>query len=348
MKIIKYILALYIVFLYGCKETERDDSVFVDFEEVEEVKLTNSKNLSLENEEEEFFSYLFEMTYANGLLFINDPVSEYNMKIVDIDSKLIRKFGKRGRGPGEFKSQMCRASIDRRKNELYVTDNYDYFVYDLDSLKNSQDEPVRSFNFKTEHNYLSTTYCQDGYIVGGTYDNRFGIFDIEKKVSKSSYDYDGAKGALSSQAIYYSHPKEKEVMFFQTKSAIMGLLSISSGELTLNEKKYWISDGRDVIEGDTRSTEYGDQPRVSFVEASETNKGVYVLYSGKSIDPTSIESVTNAFSSKYVLLYDWDGKPLKKYTLDKEVRSIAIDESDSVLYAASYENDTPQIIMYKL
>ncbi|MEN6455651.1 MAG: BF3164 family lipoprotein, partial [Prolixibacteraceae bacterium] len=87
--------------------------------------------------------------------------------------------------------------------------------------------------------------------------------------------------------------------------------------------------------------------RNGFITAAVTEKFVYALYSGKVMDRRTLESLSDAFLSKYVYVFDWQGRLVKRYQLDQEVRSIAVNANDEALYAASYEGE-PHLVVYKL
>ena len=48
-----------------------------------------------------------------------------------------------------------------------------------------------------------------------------------------------------------------------------------------------------------------------------------------------------------IYTFDWEGNPKVKYTLDRDIISIAVDESNEVLYALQF-GEKIDILMYRL
>jgi hypothetical protein len=285
------------------------------------------------------------MVESDSLLIINEfPDPHYCMKIIDLRKGTVRHFGKKGKGPTEIQSGSCNFSIEN--NNLYVSDRINYFKYSIDSLKKNIDIPVSKFYFRPkETSFLNTTYC-NGFVVGGTIRNRIGLYDILTKQVFCKYDY--KMGPLVEQANYYNHPSKKLVAYFLCRYGTMGILEITNNDVTMKESSWWKSEQKESTgdNGQIRALPAKDE-RNGFITAAVTEKYIYALYSGKVMDRRTIESLANTFLSEYVYVFDWQGKPVKRYQLDQEVRSIAVDKNDETLYAASYKGE-PHLIKYKL
>ena len=77
-----------------------------------------------------------------------------------------------------------------------------------------------------------------------------------------------------------------------------------------------------------------------FIDACATNEYIYVLYTGKHFNE-------DYSCGKHVLQYDWKGEPQVHYILDAEINSIAVDEKNKLLYAATNEENA-RIIKYEM
>ena len=70
------------------------------------------------------------------------------------------------------------------------------------------------------------------------------------------------------------------------------------------------------------------------------------MYSGKKINYLS---PYDALQSNKIYVFDWEGNPIKRFELDKEVRSIAIDEKNNILYAGAIDKEGElSLIKYNL
>lgn len=294
-----------------------------------------------------FLSYLFEMEYSDSVLIVNEfPDPKYCLKIIDLRTKKVRNFAKKGKGPNEIQAQACDFKIDRKSRNLMISDHKCYYTYPIDSLLNQHDIPVSSFNCQPEKvSFLKTVYC-NGKITGNAIENRFALYNIYTKQSIGKCNY--RTGPLVDQANFYPHPSKDVIAFFQSKAAIMGIIQVEDQDLTIKENCFWESEDKEVISRKTRYSVQKKGARNGFITASVSENYVYVLYSGKIFNHRSEESLSNAFFSEFVYVFDWNGNPIKHYKLDQEVRSIAIDEENGTLYAASYSGGEPHIIKYQL
>ncbi len=342
----KILLFLVISVFTNCTNTKSDEFEN-SFASTTLIKLA-SKPVILNNTDL-FFSHLFEMKYVDDLLIISDPSEFYNMKIVDIKQKTVVDFAKRGRGPNEMNSQSSWYSIDYNKKRLYVTDGFNFYFYAISDLKRQHFKPIETLKprFTNDNFFGSTAFC-GGYIIGGMFEKKIGIYNIEKKILVRKFDYLNEDGAFLSQAKYYNHPTKNLVCSQQSKSAVMSILKIENNDIKVKEFSWWTSDGTVKVEGQKKSFEPKVASRNGFITAAVTQKYIYSLYSGKVINASSVNELTKAFLSKYIYVSDWEGNPVMRYELDQEVRSIAVDEKNNILYAASYLEGDPKLVQYKL
>lgn len=338
----KYIFLFYLLFFFGCS-TALEDKFVNSFQQVKTIKL-DSQPVKLEKGALQL-SYMFEMIEKDNLLIINEfPDPQYCMKIVDLTKGTVRNFGKKGKGPNEIQSGSCNFSIE--KNNLYVFDRINYFKFSIDSLKNGIDIPESMFCFRPkETTFLKTTYS-NGFVVGGTISKRVGLYNTITNQIICKYDYE--IGPMVEQANYYNHPSKKLVAYFLCGAGTMGILEIKDHDIAMKEFSWWKSGQKESVGNTGRLNALpAKDERNGFITATVTEKYIYALYSGKIMDRRSLESLSNAFLSKNVYVFDWQGKQVKCYQLDQEVRSIAVDTKDEMLYAASYEGE-PHLIKYKL
>lgn len=72
--------------------------------------------------------------------------------------------------------------------------------------------------------------------------------------------------------------------------------------------------------------------KIGFMDAFIRPNRIYLLYSGKIADQR--ERGNEVFCNT-VYVFDWEGRPLKKYTLDEGVTQIAIDKDETFLWGGS-------------
>lgn len=347
MKIKAKILMMLIIIFSSCKKTNEDK--FINTFDQTKTYSISSKTVPLKSEL--VFSSMFKMSYLNDLLFISeikDP--DYEMKIVDLKTGSVRNFAKKGEGPDEIKYQGSNFSIDVKKNNLYLIDGPTYLVYNANGIKDKKDTLISKFSVDVnEDRFMESTYY-NGYIIGGLHEKRFGLYNLDTKsmVKKVAYNKDLPKGALNNQAFFLNHPNKNLVAYFYYKSAIFGIITLGNNDLEVKEKIYWKTDNEEIVSSTQRKIEHKKNQVNGFISAAASDRYIYVLYSGKSLNVNTVEDLTQTYLSKYIYVFDWKGNPVKRYELDQEVRSVAVDQKDSILYAATYKNNEPHLIQYNL
>lgn len=132
-----------------------------------------SQLLNIEETEEIFFGKILEMVYANEMLIIRDIDKTHRMKITDLKSNRMVKFGE---GPNEFISEYTRSSVDYKNNMLYISDYPHYYSYNLDSLKNGTHmDPVQKTRINLKKDNLIESTFSGGYVVGSLFKSKFGL-----------------------------------------------------------------------------------------------------------------------------------------------------------------------------
>lgn len=347
---IKFLLL--IVLLSACKK--RGDNLKKSFKEIETIAI---KSEPVDIEDSASFSSMFKMASVDNLIVVSeirDP--EYDLKIVNLDNGEVRKFAKRGKGPNEVKYRGVNFSIDYENNQLFLIDGKYSLVYSIDSLKKGNNAPIKKFSIdKNIPRMRENIYSQEN-IVGMIADEPepgFGIYNIDKeKLLKIQIPYKDSlpKGTLNNQIFLVNHPYDNLIAFFHYTSGICGILDLNNKKnIDIKRNFYWATTNKEIKSGNKTITPHDKKnERNGFIAATSDENYIYTLYSGKSMNVNSMKELTNTFLSNYVYVFDWKGRPVKKYKLNEEVRSITIDQKNNVLYAASYKNDNPQLIKFQL
>lgn len=346
----KLFFLILILTLVACgNKSDLKDEFISSFSDIKTFEV-NSQQVKLEKSKL-FLSFMFKIVYWNDLLFISEaPDPEYSMKIVNVFNGNVRNFAKKGRGPNEIAYQGCDFFINELDKEIYISDGFKYFSYSLDSLKIGLDLPKSKFSMSSiKDRFMENTYC-NGFLVGGMHNQRFGVYHIKNRFLIKKYNFNNILlgGALNNQAFYFSHPRNNLVAYFYYKSAKMGILRIDNNKIENEEFNYWDNDNIEIVSEGKKKIKFSKDARNGFITAAVSNDFIYVLYSGKKLNRSSIKELTKAYLSRFVYVFDWQGKPVKKYKLDQEVRSIAIDEKNKILYAGSYSKDLPILLKFQL
>jgi hypothetical protein len=88
----------------------------------------------------------------------------------------------------------------------------------------------------------------------------------------------------------------------------------------------------------------GSDVLYSFCEIVATNQYVYTIYAGKTREE---HGLTDTFQGSHLLVYDWDGNPVRQYLLEKALYAMGYDEASKTIYGISYDPEGV-LIEYKL
>jgi hypothetical protein len=76
---------------------------------------------------------------------------------------------------------------------------------------------------------------------------------------------------------------------------------------------------------------------VGFEDVVVKNKYIYALFNGEKMS----ERDEKAQGGKTIYVFDYEGKPVKKITLDRRISCLYIDDEERVMYALDLNSDEP-------
>ena len=84
-----------------------------------------------------------------------------------------------------------------------------------------------------------------------------------------------------------------------------------------------------------------------FIDAYSTDEYIYMLYSGRSIEDPGISTHEQACLSNQILVYDWKGNLIIRYTTDVDLKHICVSDNGKTIYAIAY-NPNPVLVYFQL
>ncbi|SHM41482.1 TolB-like 6-blade propeller-like [Cyclobacterium lianum] len=315
---------------------------------------TNTASLSIKgtsieiNENDEiYFTQMWEMTYAEGVLIIRDKDLTHYFKVFNLNSGEITKLGQIGDGPKELQTDYTRASYDAANHLVYLSNFPFYYAYSVDSMKNNGNpNPLYRLKIDPQDDILIESTISSGFVIGAMFKKRFGLYRLEDDYFSSFGEYEQGT-YMSNQCLIFPNPLNRKAVRLERASEAFTILDYSDGNLSLVEDfKGWSSEQIETEEsgGMVRAVS-GEDAKYCFVSGATSEKYIYALYSGNLRSAT--EFIDPALAN-IVYVFDWKGNPVKKLTLDHLVRSIAIDEENQILYAAAFIDKDLGLIKYDL
>jgi len=279
--------------------------------------------------------------------------------------RIIKHWGTRGQGPNEFSGR-----VDMNSNysetglnvwNITLSKLYFFSTSDLESgLINFQNIPVKiEDDIMDRYNSVIQLDTFLFFASGGNHDKLFALFDTKNSTVKEIGDFppedDENKDLLSiyRKMAYNGRLKYnnslKKLVYVSIASEMFEIYNFNGSDVEFAMGNYsTVPKYGEVNVGNARTvvtdTETNGKGRNIGVTSSDEN--IFILYQdyrkmeiGKGSPSGSIADI--------ILVFDWDGKPVKKYELDCIVKSINYDKARNRLWAI-HDNPDPEVIYFEL
>ena len=301
----------------------------------------------------------YRFVIIDSFLIVHDVYELKHFTLFNTNSgNCIGRFGDIGIGPGEISIGHV---LSVKQGKLYshsISPNH-LIQYDLDSLINYRRycPPTIAKFEQTQKFYVSRFLPIDSsYFIGaGFYDSKYqyALFNLQNEVSDYSREVFNSKESysdihkfLSNQGIFKNHPKKDKFVYSVSRSSNIDFLEVTNGKINIM-KSIKLSDPqiKPVDLGNNSYTiDYNPHSVLGFLDIFPTDNFVYTLYSDKP--EINNDGSYNDYSSDVILVFDWEGNPVKKFILDKEVAYIGIDEIEKKFYTIQKDNEGGWVIAY--
>lgn len=270
----------------------------------------------------------------------------------------ITRFGTIGQGPGEILSG-CFGYLDNGNFIVYNNSMDQIVKYNMDSLRHKR-HPLpaqRLAKYKLQEMDISRLVpINDSLYIGGGHHasgSQYALFNKDGKIFDHAIDVYNAKDNsfnkftryLSNQGDFIKHPYQNKFAYCVNFSSNIDFFEVEDFKIKLIQSLRLKNPTLEPsIEGNgTMFTAYPtERTETGYINICPTSQYVYALYSDKTL-------YENWRKSTSVFVFDWNGTPIKRYTLSKEAYYIAVNEKLQRIYAAvKNEDDGWGIVCYEL
>lgn len=289
-------------------------------------------------------------------LVVVDPLGENAIHVVrTADGELVRSFGRKGEGPGEFRSPWSVDPAAGEENAFWV---YDAGLGRLTHVDLDTDfrEPTamgrRSVTLRSEAMLTSPAWVSDSLVVSP------GL------LAEGRLAYLGPDGGMR-RVVGQVPPGGEDVPPTVRQHAYQSTLRPSPDRSRLvlatrhaDQLEIYLADGTPVARvkgpadfepvfavrqrGGRPEMASGADLRFGYVDVATSGESIFALYSGR----TRGEYPGEANFGEFVHVYGWDGKLRRTLRLDAAVIAIAVDDRSGILYAARHD-PTPAVLRYR-
>ena len=333
------------ILLMSCSRTFSDP--LKHFERSPVVKITPSKIINLE--EFEILQPFHIIQIDDSMFVIQDLKSEKIFNLINLSSKKVISGVNKGQGPNEVNSPSC---ILFRNHKIFIWDAIPKKMSELVHSSDSNLTIKEFFTVDTETPILFFINLLDStFIANGIFED-FWLAEMNKEGEIiSTIDYpirDETKDlpkillpALFSSVKMANSPDNKKVVVVTGSQEIISLINrTDSGIKEYKQIKYLppkISITPTGIAAFTSDNTKG------FGGVDCDDQYIYTIYSGKTYNTHP----TSANYCEHLLVYDWDGNPVKYYKLDIPMWSMIFDRKKNSIYGIAY-NPEGVFVEYQL
>ncbi len=265
------------------------------------------------------------------------------------DGTFLRGGGKRGNAPGEVLSpekvhidcdsmlsywDIHKQKLIRYDMEAFLNDSARYFLEQ--SLRNEQMQVA---------NILDAIAIKDDYLYNQNTEQHIGIYRANNFLDAPSLpgipSVDICRAIMNGGHLEAS-PDGKHAVRATSIGGIIQCYDIENRLIKARWLKLFFPPIYKIAEGANPIwITWEPETQMGFEDLYVTNQAIYLLLNGKFAKD---EPYANE-----ILVLDWDGNLIKKYLLDKTVRSIAVNEAQNMLYAVTCGFDVePHIVCFAL
>jgi len=297
--------------------------------------------------------YCFEI--IDSFLIVHDVFELKHFTLYNINSiSCVKRFGNIGNGPGEVLIGHV-LSVKQGKLYSHATLPNVLIQYNLDSLINYKSyHPTTIAKFEQIPKLFLSRFSpvEKSYFIGaGLYNSKYQyvlfnlkgeVLDSAQEVFNSKESYNDIYKFLSNQGILKNHPTENKFVYSVSRSSNIDFLDVSNEKIHLI-KSYRLDNPQfkpQELGNQSYSVNYDPHSVIGFLDIFPGKNYVYTLYSDKSVIDNK------SYSSNIVLVFDWEGNPIVKYILNKEVYYIGVDEDRKKFYTIQKDDDGGWVIAY--
>ncbi len=359
MKKVLLIILLTSLF-YGCF-IHNDDKKLVEIKKIDRVDFPDS--VKVKGEEFLQFSNKFPISFTvlrDTLVLTNNRPDSFYFSIYNIQTaEKIIDFARRGKGPNEFLAGKLIPGASNFSNleNIYVIDivRDRGAEYNLDSLL-----------LKPQIYNPNLFDLSDGVF-------QFSKLDSSRYICYNSYYFQNKKYTNNTTELLLYNVNEEQnnsvKWKYFTLNVSQGLILISpvnnkiivphlfEDKINIYSKNLELI--KTLIGPDMFNPEYRLRPELggnhisfkrgksylTYRSACHTNNSVYMVYVGRNY----LNTIDIFSKPSEIFKFNWDGKLIKRYILDKYVYRISVSSDEKYLYGTAYNSDkTPILVRYKL
>jgi hypothetical protein len=310
---------------------------------------------------DDFLATIYGIQCNDSSLIVLDSHSSKSFSLFNRQTgDFLGRFGSIGQGPGEIPLG-CYGNLEGNIFTIFYDITGFIAKYDMDSLiSNINLKPTTIMKYEFPEVFMSKIIpINDSVFFGaGVYKSEFQymIFNKANEITDYKVEIFNARNGmynmyhkfLSNQGILKKHPTQNKFVFSLIYSSNIDFVEVAKNEIhliksiRLNYPKFQAVQDNNInrVIPDKYNT-------IGYIDLATNGENVYALYTDKKMVDENGRG--NLFCSNIILVFDWEGNPVKKYKLDHDAYYITVNEKLKKIYAAIKKADAGwSIISYDL
>jgi hypothetical protein len=308
--------------------------------------ITPSKIMELEE-----FGILRPLNFVqinDSMFFVYDVKNENLLNLINIYSRKTQRGVNKGQGPGEV---LAPSSIVFKDNQVLVYDAIPKKMHEIVCTSDSTLALKEVYRIETGTMIFQVHLLDSTFIATGTFGD-FWLAEMNKEgkiiatvdfpaweetnnISKS------ATYVLYNTALYANSPDKKRVVAATSDQGIISFLYRTNiGIQEYKQIKYHAPSFRITERG---GAAYLRDNVEGFKGIDCDDNYVYASYSGRTMNTHE----SNFSLCEHLLVYDWDGNPIKRYILDIPITKLVYNKEKNSIYGLG-RNPEGVLVEYKL
>ena len=341
-KIVLLIISLLII--TSCNNSSNETFSWDDFGKVDTLELSSINKIQQD--------FCVNLYFKDSLLyFLNTSAKNNFINITDLSGNTIGQRIRKGNGPNEISYVFFIGFIGN--DTMFVYNGHDrhivYFYNLNDFIINKKPKPIDVFELGAGRSRIVKVISNNRFVITtDTAKSKIQIIDSNKVIIKQIGEYN-IEGMNDNNQYYINTAFFRNVVFNSINNRIAllygktDLVEIFDSEgIELYSKKgpdnFKIYDfiPQKVNSKKERYSSKINKSKLAYMSTSATGKYIYTFYDGEVITGSKL-------TMQKILVFDWDGNPVKYLYLSEPISAFDIDEKTNTLYGY----DTNEGILYK-
>lgn len=340
----KYLfLLLFFLILLSCNKIINNP--IQHFNKTQKIKLNHSKIIHLEE-----FDILkpVDAIRINGSYMIWDDKNENIFNLLDPLSGKVIKGVNKGNGPNEIISPSSFQNQDgifliydishRRINQIDMSSDTTLIIKKIQDIKT--DKRLFVIN-RIDSNIIATGIFEDYWLANISTDG-----EITSGVDFPTFEETNNTPKMQLSMLYISTLMatldNKKVVAVTQKHAVVSFFNYINNSILKEYKKIKYYAPNFTIE-ERGNIAFSKDNQVGFCGVDCDDDYVYTLYSGRTFTGHGVQN----HHCEHLLVYDWNGNPVKHYILDIPLFSMKYDNEKKIIYGIGY-NPEGVLVEYKI